>query len=196
MIQISINRLLSISDGIIAIALTLLLLNLIPPAVNQSSKVYFLDIIYDVLPEIFSYIICFWSCMMQWVLHHLIYHDVKMISLKFVWLNFIWLFFLTLLPVFTLLMYDSNGLVFTYVFHVFLIISFLLSYLLLLSSRNHAQTRLNTSINYFIVSSLSSMMVTSLLAIVGISMFGLYGLSAWFFYGFFKNLTLTLIKKI
>ena len=89
------GRLEAFSDGVFAIILTIMVLELKSPA----------GAIYEALTldwTIFvSYIISFFYISVYWINHHHLFHRVKQVDLPILWANVALLFFMSLIPFFT-----------------------------------------------------------------------------------------------
>jgi len=91
-------RLEAISDGVIAIAITLLALELKIPHLGTKN---FLDSIIDVvplIPGVLTFILSFVSIAIFWVNHHRLSQHIKKIDGKIIWINTLFLMFQTLIP--------------------------------------------------------------------------------------------------
>lgn len=84
------NRLEAFTDAVIAIAMTVLILDMVPP--NGDT---FMDL-WSMRYKFVVYIISFSAYIIYWKNHHHLFTGVKRISHKAIWLNAIMLFFLTL----------------------------------------------------------------------------------------------------
>jgi uncharacterized membrane protein len=91
----SAGRLEAFSDGVIAIILTIMVLELKTPASAN----------YEALahewPIFISYIVSFFYIAVYWINHHHLFHRVKRVNLSILWANVALLFFLSLIPFFT-----------------------------------------------------------------------------------------------
>src|SRR5246127_1717218 len=91
----SAGRLEAFSDGVIAIILTIMVLELKSP---ESAN-------YEALahewPTFISYIVSFFYIAVYWINHHHLFHRVKRVDLPILWANVALLFFLSLIPFFT-----------------------------------------------------------------------------------------------
>jgi uncharacterized membrane protein len=99
------HRLEAFSDGVFAIVITLLVLELkVPhiPHAERTSEV--LAALREVLPKMFSWFVSFFFIAFVWLHHHQIMNMSTMANYKVVWINVILLFFLSLLPFPTALM--------------------------------------------------------------------------------------------
>lgn len=96
------NRLEAFSDGVIAIIITIMVLEIKPPEGKD------LESILGLLPQLLSYLISFIFVGCYWNQHHKIFHSVKNIDTKILWANSNLLFWLSLIPVSTAWIGDSH----------------------------------------------------------------------------------------
>jgi len=89
------NRLEAFSDGVFAIVITLLILDVRIPKVDYSSLV---QAMLDVVPKVLAYILSFIIVGIYWVSHHNTSHYVEKIDRTFVWLNVLLLLFVGFIP--------------------------------------------------------------------------------------------------
>lgn len=90
------NRLEAFYDAIIAIIVTVLVLELPQPETATISGISALKISY------FTYLISFLVCANLWQYHHAIYSHVEKIDMKIVWLNILLMFVISLIPYLTI----------------------------------------------------------------------------------------------
>lgn len=86
------NRVEAISDGVIAIVITLMILNIKTPQINGSDTWILLSI------QVVSYAISFLVIAVVWVNHHHLISSSPNITAKICWANFLLLFSLSLIP--------------------------------------------------------------------------------------------------
>ncbi|MBU5335488.1 TMEM175 family protein [Intestinibacter bartlettii] len=98
--DISKNRLEAFSDGVIAIIITIMVLDIPMP------KSFTFDGLKTVLTSFFIYFISFIVVGSQWFKHHYLFSICNKISSKVVWRNILYLFFLSLMPYFTRLIIE------------------------------------------------------------------------------------------
>ncbi len=91
----STNRLEAFYDAIIAIIVTVLVLELPQPATASVQAILALKTSY------FAYLISFLVCTNLWQYHHLIYNHVERINSKIIWQNILLLLIISLLPYLT-----------------------------------------------------------------------------------------------
>jgi uncharacterized membrane protein len=89
------SRLEAFSDGVIAVIITIMVLDLKIPLANG------LPGLIAVAPGIAVYALSFAFVGIYWVNHHLMIHRIRQASPNILWANLIWLFCLSLLPFFT-----------------------------------------------------------------------------------------------
>ncbi|MDB5077497.1 MAG: hypothetical protein JWO42_3676 [Chloroflexi bacterium] len=88
------ERLLALSDGVFAIAITLLVLNLVPPTVNQGLGRALLDM----WPSYLSYLMSFLLIGVIWTNHHSMFIHIKRTNQTFLLINIVFLLWVAVLP--------------------------------------------------------------------------------------------------
>lgn len=86
------NRLEAFSDGVLAIIITIMVLELSQPAGDSFADLLVLA------PIILSYILSFAFIAIYWVNHHLILHDAERVNIGILWCNMVWLLVLSFIP--------------------------------------------------------------------------------------------------
>ena len=86
------NRLEAFSDGVLAIVITIMILELKQP-VSDGWK----DIL-SLWPTLLAYLISFMFIAIYWVNHHLIFHAIEKINVGILWCNIAWLFVMSFIP--------------------------------------------------------------------------------------------------
>jgi uncharacterized membrane protein len=98
-ILLSKGRMEALTDGIFAIAMTLLVLELkVPDLPKHASATELLHKIGEGGPAFFSFMISFLYCGLLWVMHHLAMHFVRHLQIGLVWLNLIFLMSISIMP--------------------------------------------------------------------------------------------------
>ena len=93
------NRLEAFSDGVIAIIITIMVLELkVPHAVEAASQTAGLADLKPLLPVFLSYILSFLYVGIYWNNHHHLFHAAKQVSGGILWANLHLLFWLSLFP--------------------------------------------------------------------------------------------------
>lgn len=99
------GRILALSDGVFAIALTLLVLNIEVPEVPEDLVAEELPgELLDLWPKLLSYVISFVVIIFYWIAHHSIFGVIKDYDRMLMWLNSLFLMFVAFLPFPTALM--------------------------------------------------------------------------------------------
>jgi uncharacterized membrane protein len=92
------NRLEAFSDGVFAIAITLLILNVKVPDSQNISNGQLNHILRAATPKLLSFGFSFLVIGVFWVAHHRIFSFAKVVDTPLVWLNIIYLMFIALIP--------------------------------------------------------------------------------------------------
>ena len=97
---VNLERLTFLVDGVIAITLTLLVLELRPP---ESGAVNLLESLRALLPRLYIYFIAFYSIANHWVVHQRTFRHITSVNTPMLWLTILGLLFITLIPASTAL---------------------------------------------------------------------------------------------
>jgi uncharacterized membrane protein len=97
MVTLSKSRIEALSDGVFAIALTLLVLKLEVPEHHHSNQEMLRQLL-DLYPQFVSYVVTFLIAGGFWYLHHLTFHFIRYVNGFLVWINLLFLMFVSLLP--------------------------------------------------------------------------------------------------
>jgi uncharacterized membrane protein len=89
------TRLEAFSDGVFAIAITLLVLNI---SVESVTKPHLAEGLKELLPKIFTYIMSFLLIGLYWIGHHFYSDRIKQVDGTFVLLNILFLLLISFLP--------------------------------------------------------------------------------------------------
>ncbi|MDE1162635.1 MAG: TMEM175 family protein [Acidobacteriaceae bacterium] len=92
--QMTTGRLEAFTDGVVAIIITIMVLELKVPAHEMSNG----EAIRSMLPMLFVYLLSFVQTGIYWVNHHYMLDDVETVSHGLLWSNLIFLFTLSLIP--------------------------------------------------------------------------------------------------
>ncbi len=95
------TRLEAFSDGMFAIILTILVLELHVPELENSSFAAFSAGLIQLAPKFFAFLFSFFIIAIFWINHHAIIHHVHKVDTKLLWLNMGLLFFSSLFPFIT-----------------------------------------------------------------------------------------------
>jgi len=95
----STNRIEAFSDGVFAIVITLLILELRVPQINNPQDPYELfNALLGVAPKFLSFVMSFFFVAVFWVSHHQFFHTLNFSRRGLLWLNNLFLFFITFIP--------------------------------------------------------------------------------------------------
>ena len=92
------NRLEAFSDGVFAIVITLLILNVKVPDVHIKDNGQLNHIIFAALPKLLSFGFSFLVIGIFWIAHHRIFSFAKVVDTPLLWLNLVYLMFNALVP--------------------------------------------------------------------------------------------------
>ena len=93
------NRIEAFSDGVLAIVITLMVLEIkLPALADELTDKQALDSLKPILPKLFSYALSFVMIGIFWVSHHDLFHSIQKSTRSLLWLNSLWLFWICLLP--------------------------------------------------------------------------------------------------
>lgn len=93
------NRIEALTDGIFAIAMTLLVLALAVPAINGPlSNAAVQNALYGLLHSFYTLVLSFILLALFWTVHHRIFQRIKQVDSILLWINMIWLLFIVLVP--------------------------------------------------------------------------------------------------
>jgi len=99
MFEIGKNRIEALSDGIFAIVMTLLILEVhVPNLPSNAPNVEVAPALIALWPKFASYIVSFISLGFFWVGHHIMYHAIRRADRTLLWLNIFFFMFVSLLP--------------------------------------------------------------------------------------------------
>lgn len=95
----STKRIETLVDGIFAIAMTLLVLNLdIPQLVKPVSDATMQNILIGLEPKLFTYALSFILLALFWRINHSQFYYIKRVNNPLLWINVVWLLFVALVP--------------------------------------------------------------------------------------------------
>jgi len=92
------DRLCALTDGVYAIVLTLLVLDLKIPDTPGLSEAKIIDDLVRQIPNFFSYVISFFVVATLWIKHHMVIKPLKECNTSALGLNLVHLLFMTLTP--------------------------------------------------------------------------------------------------
>lgn len=105
------GRIEALTDGIFAVAMTLLVLDLkIPEALGEVDDARLRAALIALLPKLESYVISFLVLCVFWLGHHRLMHLVRGVDHLFLWRNLLFILFITFVPFTTSLMGEHRDL--------------------------------------------------------------------------------------
>ena len=133
------QRLEAFSDGVFAIVITLLILDIRIPEVQPPDLPAALV---TILPQLLTYVLSFFIVGLYWHLHHQVAAQVKQIDGAFIWLNLVWLLFVSVLPFPTALLgrYPLQPIPLT-IYGINLILVNVTGFVILVYFKNHPELR-------------------------------------------------------
>jgi uncharacterized membrane protein len=104
---LAVHRLEGLTDAVFAIVMTLLVLEISIPVIEQSALQAELPRrLLELGPKLYSYVLSFLVLGILWTLHHRSFHSIKRSDIALVWLNIVFLMFVALIPFSTSLLGD------------------------------------------------------------------------------------------
>ncbi len=100
-IGLSTNRIEAFSDGVFAIAITLLILEVRVPVVEGGGSLW--HALIDLWPKLLAYAVSFGVIGVFWIGHHIMFHYIKQTDRVLLWLNTLLLMFVSAIPFFAAL---------------------------------------------------------------------------------------------
>jgi uncharacterized membrane protein len=92
------GRIVAFSDGVIAVAITLLVLNLDVPDLPSSREHELDDKLFDLLPSLAAYALAFALIGRYWVIHHRLFESLRAFDGTLMVLNLVFLALIALMP--------------------------------------------------------------------------------------------------
>jgi uncharacterized membrane protein len=92
------NRLENFSDGVFAIAVTLLILNVHVPDIKNFDNKHLNHVLIGVIPHLVTFAFSFLVIGVFWVSHHRIFSFVRILDSTLLWLNIMYLLFIAIIP--------------------------------------------------------------------------------------------------
>jgi uncharacterized membrane protein len=89
------ERITSFSDAVMAIAITLLIIEMIIPSVNPD---FLISELSNLIPEFVSHVVSFFIIGSYWIAHHRMFTYITQYDNTLLWINMLFLFFVSFLP--------------------------------------------------------------------------------------------------
>lgn len=107
---LSTKRIESLTDGIFAIAMTILVLNLhLPISGGKTTNLVLQNALLGQTNQFFNYFLSFVLLAVFWILHHQQFHYIQRTDRRHLWINVLLLMFVALVPFSTSLVNDFSG---------------------------------------------------------------------------------------
>lgn len=167
---LTVHRIEALTDGVFAIVLTLLVLDISIPLITHSSlQVELPRRLIELWPKFYSYVLSFIVLGMFWSNHHLAFHHIKRSNNGLVWINIFFLMFVALIPFTTSLIGDYRMEQLPFVIYVINVLLILIMRLILWTYATGKYRLVDSDINPRLVKGRKlSMIVTSLILILAI----------------------------
>ena len=104
LVNLKTGRVEALSDGVFAIAMTILVLNISVPTAETVSADRLPDALGRVAPQVIVYIISFVNLGVLWVGQHNQYHFIDRADRWFLWINILYLLLISFMPLSTALL--------------------------------------------------------------------------------------------
>ncbi len=96
--KLQLGRLNALTDGVLAFAMTLLVLNVDVPEGHDFARSRLIDFFARIEHDMVIYAASFFLIARYWVEHHLIFHCIRHVSRTLIWLNVVLMFVVTMVP--------------------------------------------------------------------------------------------------
>ena len=101
------DRIVFFSDAVMAIAITLLVLDIKVPEAAGISTIDLGRRMLDLWPKYLGYFVSFWVIALYWVAHHRCFRYIRKYDRRLMYLNFLFLMFIAFMPFPTGLLFDT-----------------------------------------------------------------------------------------
>ncbi len=129
--RMSPDRVEALSDGVFAIVITLLVLELSVPNFLGHGDTGHPTSLWDMRLELYNYTIGFLSLGIYWILHHYVFHFIKRSNGLLAWLNILYLAFVSLVPFWTRMLNENPGIYSVILYYgVFMIMTFFILFVI------------------------------------------------------------------
>jgi len=96
--RLTLDRLSAISDGVLAIVITILVLGIDIPTDHNFTQDGLIKFLMRLEPELVAYVASFVMVAIYWVQHYALFHFIRYVNRRLIWLNILFLLPITLLP--------------------------------------------------------------------------------------------------
>lgn len=105
--KLQIERILFFSDAVMAIAMTLLIIEIKAPHISNDSDAELSKILNELIPKFISFFVSFFVIAIYWKAHHYLFGFINKYTDKLIWLNILFLLSIVLMP-FSSAFYSEN----------------------------------------------------------------------------------------
>jgi len=171
------HRLQTFTDGVFAIVITLLILDIRVPDVRAEALG---NALMHLLPRVFTYIMSFAVVALYWLVHHRMSDLVRHVDGPLVWLNMLWLLFVSVIPFPTALLgrYPLQAIPIA-VYGVNLILANIVGFFITLYLRGHENLSTEPLGNVRVASILPAYILTNGTYIIAIGLGTIYPLASY-----------------
>lgn len=164
------NRIEAFSDGVLAIVITLMVLEIKIPAIeNTATNNETWQQLQPVLPKFLAYLLSFVMVAVYWVNHHQLFHSLRNVDRTLLWLNNNFLLWICLLPFPTeLIGSHPHSQVFVLIFALLMLLCALSFYLMRWYALKKANLSHETISNEYINASLRKSLIGPILYFIAI----------------------------
>ena len=92
------DRLKAIADGVFAVAMTLLVLDLVVPEFKEITNRELTTILLSMWPKFLAYVLSFLIAGVYWIVHHSIFDAIRYYDATLAWINIVFLLLVALIP--------------------------------------------------------------------------------------------------
>lgn len=117
-------RLLALSDGVVAVAITLLVLDIrLPEGFGEMADAQLWDALVGLRPRLFAYLLSFLVIASFWMSHRSKFKDIVRTDGRLMWINMLFLLTIGLVPFTTNLIAESGGTLSTMIYAAAMVVS-------------------------------------------------------------------------
>ena len=105
--KFGLDRIVFFSDAVIAIAITLLVIELTPPEIEADLiDTQLVSQVLELWPKYLGFVVSFWVIATYWVAHHRMFRFINNYNRRLIYINLLFLMFVAFMPYTTALLFD------------------------------------------------------------------------------------------
>ncbi len=104
--EAGLERIVFFSDAVIAIAITLLVLDIAVPELTSEAALGLTQQVLALWPKFLGYLVSFWVIALYWLAHHRCFLFIERYNRRLIYLNFLFLMFIAFMPFPTSLLFN------------------------------------------------------------------------------------------